>query len=298
MAWNGSGTFSRLYNWVTDRDAGVKIQATRMDGEDDGFATGINACLAKNGENAATGNLNLGGYRYTNAATPTALTDLATALYAKSAGASTSLVISAGTANAQTVTNSLAYTALTAGIVQWFLPGNANTGACTIAVDGLTAKNIYAYGAALIGGELQTTVPAWLKYDGTQWNLLNPQKATGSFTATGTGFSGAAPTGTFYYTRVNGICILDFPTTNVGISGTSNSTSFGLTGLPAACFPATDKVISGLTAIDSGSVNIARMNITAAGAINMIYGSGTTTTNWTASGTKSLRGFSVSYSLS
>lgn len=45
MAFNGSGVFSRLYNWVTDRDAGVKILATKMDAEDDGFATAINSIV-------------------------------------------------------------------------------------------------------------------------------------------------------------------------------------------------------------------------------------------------------------
>lgn len=42
MAFNGSGVFSRLYSWVTDRDAGTKILATRHDAEDDGFAAAIN----------------------------------------------------------------------------------------------------------------------------------------------------------------------------------------------------------------------------------------------------------------
>lgn len=294
MAWNGSGTFSRLYNWVTDRDAGVKIQATRMDGEDDGFAAGINACLAKNGENAATANLNLGGFRYTNAGTPTALTDLSTALYAKSAGASTSLVTSGGTANAQTVTNSLSYTALTAGIVQWFIPGNANTGSCTLAVDGLTAKNIFAYGAALLGGELQTNVPALVKYDGTQWNLLNPNDATGSFTITLTGMT-AGTTGTVSYRIVRNKTVHIYLASS--ITGTSNTNNMTGTGVPSVLQVTTGSRGYWVALTDNGG--------TIAGAVTMAAASGTwtfragiNTAGFTTSGTKGLSQFcSFSYNL-
>ena len=38
MAFNGSGTFVRAYNWATDAANSIMIDATRMDGEDNGFA--------------------------------------------------------------------------------------------------------------------------------------------------------------------------------------------------------------------------------------------------------------------
>lgn len=41
MAFSGTGTFSRLFSWQEDRDAGIKIRADRMDQEDDGFADGL-----------------------------------------------------------------------------------------------------------------------------------------------------------------------------------------------------------------------------------------------------------------
>lgn len=78
-----------------------------------------------------------------------------------------------GTANAQTVANPRPFTALTNGLTCVYLPSAPNTGAATFAPDGLTAKPIFANGAALIKGELSTTVPALLKYDNTNWNLLN-----------------------------------------------------------------------------------------------------------------------------
>jgi len=61
MAWNGSGTFSRTNGthtgsttWVQDRTAGDYILASRHDTHDEDLATGINACLTKNGETKPT----------------------------------------------------------------------------------------------------------------------------------------------------------------------------------------------------------------------------------------------------
>jgi hypothetical protein len=49
-----SGTFSRLYDWTTDRDAGVKIRADRMDQEFDGIATGLTTAILKDGTQTTT----------------------------------------------------------------------------------------------------------------------------------------------------------------------------------------------------------------------------------------------------
>lgn len=54
MAWNGSGTFTRTKDWTNDRDAAIKILATRHDENDDELATGIQACLTKNNETKPT----------------------------------------------------------------------------------------------------------------------------------------------------------------------------------------------------------------------------------------------------
>ena len=50
MAFNGSGTFNRLYSWVIDRNLGIKILASKMDAEMDGFATGLTTCITKDGQ--------------------------------------------------------------------------------------------------------------------------------------------------------------------------------------------------------------------------------------------------------
>ena len=54
MAWDGNGNFSRIHNWISDRDAAIRITASRHDAEDDNLTTGISACLTKNNETKPT----------------------------------------------------------------------------------------------------------------------------------------------------------------------------------------------------------------------------------------------------
>jgi microcystin-dependent protein len=50
MPFNGSGTFTRIYNWVMDKNQNVKITASRFDNEDDNFASGLSNCITKDGQ--------------------------------------------------------------------------------------------------------------------------------------------------------------------------------------------------------------------------------------------------------
>jgi hypothetical protein len=80
MPW-AAGAFTRVYGsggWVADRDAATPILATRHDTHDQDVADGINACLAKDGTNAATANLNIGNFRLTSVADPVNPQDAAT----------------------------------------------------------------------------------------------------------------------------------------------------------------------------------------------------------------------------
>lgn len=54
-----------------------------------------------------------------------------------------------------------------------FTPAVTNTGPATINITSIGAKNIFAGGAALVGGELPVGVPCRIKYDGTQFNLMD-----------------------------------------------------------------------------------------------------------------------------
>jgi hypothetical protein len=77
MAFNGSGTFVRLYNWVTDAANGIFVRADRMDAEMDGMATGLSTCLTKDGQTTPTANIPMGGFKITGLGQGTGNTDAA-----------------------------------------------------------------------------------------------------------------------------------------------------------------------------------------------------------------------------
>jgi hypothetical protein len=84
-----------------------------------------------------------------------------------------------GTANAQTVALSPAASTLAAGLTVRWLPTAGNTGATTLTVNSLTTKNLTKCGTTtLASGDLTTSAVAIATYDGTQFQLLNPQAAT------------------------------------------------------------------------------------------------------------------------
>lgn len=104
MAFNGSGLFVRLYNWVADRNANIKIRADRMDAEMDGMATGLSTCITRDGQSTITAAIPFNGQRITGLGDPTSATDAvnrqtADARYLTNAG-----ITAAVAANALTIT--------------------------------------------------------------------------------------------------------------------------------------------------------------------------------------------------
>jgi hypothetical protein len=76
------------------------------------------------------------------------------------------------------------YTSYVAGMTLSFIPVATNTGAVTISVDGLGAKNIYVGNASpLSGGELVLGRIAQIEYDGTRFQLAVATIADGSITS-------------------------------------------------------------------------------------------------------------------
>jgi hypothetical protein len=69
--WSG-GTYTKSNagtgGWTGDAVAGIAIDATRHDTQDNDFAAGINQCLTKDGQNSCTADLNFGGFRPSNVA--------------------------------------------------------------------------------------------------------------------------------------------------------------------------------------------------------------------------------------
>lgn len=107
---------------------------------------------------------------------------------------------------------------------------------------------------------------------------------TGSFTITGTGFT-VSPTSTATYKVIYGYVYLQI--TQSDITGTSNATSFTLTGLPVAITPSANRHLPIVSAINNGVATWAAAAVTTTSILvlsNIGVGSA-----WTASGTKTLK---------
>lgn len=75
MAFNGSGSFARLYSWVTDRSNSIKIRSDRMDEEMDGIATGLSNVICKDGQTTITANIPFNNRKITGLGDATAAAD-------------------------------------------------------------------------------------------------------------------------------------------------------------------------------------------------------------------------------
>jgi len=113
MAFNGTGTFLRLYNWATDKINSIPITASRVDAEMDGMATGLSNCITKDGQTTVSANIPFNSFKATGLGSGTARTDAINVgqvqdnqfLY---------LGTTSGSADAYTLTPSPAITAYTA----------------------------------------------------------------------------------------------------------------------------------------------------------------------------------------
>ena len=81
-------------------------------------------------------------------------------------------VTSGGSANAQTLTYSVAPAAYVAGDTYTFIAGFSNTGATTLNVNSLGAITVQSAGSALTGGEIYAGRPISVYYDGTNFQLI------------------------------------------------------------------------------------------------------------------------------
>lgn len=179
MAFNGSGTFNRIYNWTTDAGNGINIEASRMDGEDNGFATGLSNCITKDGQTTITANIPFNSKKITGLANGSARTD-SIALGQVQDNSYGTLGTLGGSADTYTASPSPAITAYATGS-EFNLKVNAdNTGASTLNISAVGAKNIKKYDGAgskldLEAGDLQQDQYYKVTYDGTDFILDNPE---------------------------------------------------------------------------------------------------------------------------
>ena len=190
MPWSGSspnqtfartdGTRSGATTWQEADGAGVDIIATDHDTHDQDIAAGVNASLKKDGGNQPTANLPMGGYRHTNVASATALTNYLSAAQAfANVGHHVSTV--GGTANAVTLTTGFSLAAYAAGMTFQWIVSTAPTGAVTLNVDALGAKSVLTLdGSEIQFGEILEDFIVIVTYDGTVFRWVNQPSAGSS----------------------------------------------------------------------------------------------------------------------
>ena len=175
MSFNGSGTFvinSAGQPVVT----GTVISSTAFNALTADLATGLSTTITKNGQSTPTANLPMGGFKLTGLVDGTAATDSATVSQIQSAYGT---FLTASGTNTITATVSPSLTAYAVGQIFAFVAAATNTGATTINISSLGAKSITRLGAtALIAGDLIINSVAFIVYDGTQFQLLNPNTFT------------------------------------------------------------------------------------------------------------------------
>lgn len=175
MAYNGSGTFNRLYDWTDDRDAGIKIRADRMDDEMNGFATGLSTALTKDGQTNPSANLPMATYRHTGVGNGTSRTD-----YAAVGQVQDSSLIYGGTDTgaADALVFALSPTLPAYAVGQVYVgkvgTGHTNTGAGTVqfsAIGGAKSVKMPDGTDPKAGAMTAGRVYAWT-YDGTNFILM------------------------------------------------------------------------------------------------------------------------------
>ena len=185
MGWSGGtytrsdGVFTGTQIWQSNRDAGTKIVADRHDTHDQDLATGINSCINKDGSNAMTGAMNMGSQKISSLADGTAHTDAVNAGQIQDGG----LIFQAsdtGSANTYAIALTPAVTAYVAGQVFHFKAANASSGASTLNVNALGAKNIKKKNDQdIAAGDIEQNAIVSVIYDGTSFQMLSQLGTSG-----------------------------------------------------------------------------------------------------------------------
>lgn len=134
-------------------------------------------------------------------------------------------VVDTGTSNTYVIAPSPAITAYAAGQEFTFNPGNTNTGASTLAVNGLTAKNITKNGTnPPIAGDIVAGTLITVMYDGTEFQLMSPSAIIAAAVKSGgTGSDGALSiTSGTTTVSASSAPYLEKNYTNVSITSTGN----------------------------------------------------------------------------
>ena len=224
MGWSG-GTFSRVHNFSADASAGIQAQASRFDAEFDEYKAGLENCVTRDGQNAASGNLPMGGNKHTGVGAATSAQEYLRAdqntqqtgiwlvghspsggVFSASADVFPAALQDGMRIHAKSSSNNF--------IV------SASTG--TIIINGLTAP-LFTGGNQVVASQ-SAVFEAY--YDNSQWNLINPRTRI-SFQSLLTGSDGStqSDSSAFFEGVINnGVVTLTMnSTTTVSASTSINS---------------------------------------------------------------------------
>ena len=150
MARNGSGSYVNPYpNFV----AGTVISSDQVDANNSDIATALTQSIAVDGQSVVTANIPMANKKFTGLAVGSASTDSAT-LGQVQASAYVFCGTMGGGADAGTLSPTPAITAYAAGQrFFWKASTNANTGAMTVAISGLSTIAMQKDRAALAAGD-------------------------------------------------------------------------------------------------------------------------------------------------
>ena len=184
MAFNGTGTFVRIYNWVNDKVNGVPITASTFDAELDGIATGLSDCITKDGQTTITGNIPMNSHKFTGLSTGNARTDSLT-LGQVQDGQFTAFGLTGGAADAYTASPSPAITAYvpTMEYSAKIHATNLTTNPTLLisAISGGTIKKLDASKVEIAVEASDMLANGWYHFKrnvaNNAWILLNPEKS-------------------------------------------------------------------------------------------------------------------------
>lgn len=169
--FNGSGTFV-ISAVGLPYAAGTVINQTVANQLNTDLATGLSACITKDGQTTVTADIPMNSHKLTGLGGATASTDAVNMSQLQSGA---SLLLS-GVSGTDTITGSLtpALGAYVAGGTYRFVSVGANTGAVTLNINSLGAKAITKNGTtALAAGDIISGALVTVTYDGTQFQLDN-----------------------------------------------------------------------------------------------------------------------------
>lgn len=175
MSYNGSGTF-QINTTGQPVVAGTVISSTAFNALTSDLATGLSTAITKDGQTTVTANIPMAGFKITGLGAATVGTDAVQ--YGQIQSNTDKLVTVSGT---DTLIGSVtpALTAYAAGNLFSFVVANTNTGAVTINIDGVGSKAITRTGStALVAGDMVAGEVVLIEYDGTRFQLLNPNSYT------------------------------------------------------------------------------------------------------------------------